>query len=202
MTSRESAAPTMSPEALALLRAQPGGNDVFDGDEDQPPLDPVTGEPIYPGDSGSLQDRLWRALGYWPCRGPSAWARRSGSATSYQSRCFNPRARAGLYSLKLASSPINFSGLREWVISPHQRAVACTIAASLTIGRYTSQSNFFEPFGLSSMAVEGGIPLHPHTHSILRGFGLRSGSIRDAKVPPYKTALKATICSADPPTEG
>jgi hypothetical protein len=81
---------------------------------------------------------------------------------------------------------------------PHRRAVACTIAAEARLwDRYT-----FEPFGLSSMAV-GRIPLHPHRakNTSLYFKGVRP-SIRDAKVPPYKTALKATICSLDPPTEG
>ena len=41
-------------------------------------------------------------------------------------------------------------------MSPHQRAVACTIAAEARLSdRYTSQSNFLEPFGLSSIATEG-----------------------------------------------
>jgi hypothetical protein len=44
---------TMSPETLAALRAQPGGDEPFDPDDDAPPVDEF-GEPVYPGDSGSL----------------------------------------------------------------------------------------------------------------------------------------------------
>jgi hypothetical protein len=43
--------PTFSAEDLAALRAMPGGSEGPEGDDDQPAIDPETGEPIYPGDS-------------------------------------------------------------------------------------------------------------------------------------------------------
>jgi hypothetical protein len=45
--------PTMSDAALAMILAMPGGNEPFEAEDEQPALGP-DGEPIYPGDSGSL----------------------------------------------------------------------------------------------------------------------------------------------------
>jgi hypothetical protein len=46
--------PVMSEATLAALRAQPGGNDAFEADEDGNPAIGLDVEPVYPGDSESL----------------------------------------------------------------------------------------------------------------------------------------------------